>query len=150
MSAVHTFAITCGFVWSLLESCYSFLTLCGVDESLGPRSLYPASSLGRVLFRHRSFPFQSNPCLLLLLVCKSANSFAMLFHCFCLTLVRPPLGLPYTFPLLSSHCPVLPLGLFLYYLGLSWPISSLWASSACFTFLGILDPFHYYIPIGFC
>ena len=64
-------------------------------------------------------------------------------------LAKPLLGLPYTFPLLNSHSLVLLLGLFSFYLGLPWPISSIWASSMRITSLDILDPFHYYIPMGF-
>ena len=35
--------------------CYSFLTSCGMDESLGLHSLYLSLSLGWVLLRHRTF-----------------------------------------------------------------------------------------------
>ena len=40
--------------------CYSFLTSCGVDESLDFHSLYLASSLAWVLLRHEPFLLQSN------------------------------------------------------------------------------------------
>ena len=84
---------------------------------------------------------------LILLPCCSVAS-AMLSFNLCL------LGLLWAchilFPLLSSHCLVLLLGLFSYYLRLPWPILSLRASLACFIPLGIIGPFHSYIPMGFC
>ena len=101
--------------------CHLFLTSCGVDELLGLRSLYLTFSLSWVLLGHRLFLLQSSPCLL----CGLADTSA-----------TPPHSL-----LLSSCSPVLLLGLFSYYFGLPWPILFLWASSACFIILGILNPF---------
>ena len=53
MSAVHMFAIACGFVAT--RSATYFLTLCGVDESLGLHSLHLASSLGWALLGYGPF-----------------------------------------------------------------------------------------------
>ena len=122
--------------------CYSFLTFCGVDESLGLRSLYPASSVGWVLLWHGPFLLQSSPCLL----CELADNPAILPHCLChvaswLMLPGPPLDLPCTFLLLSSCSPVLLLGLFSYNFGLPWPVLFLWAFSARFIPLGIFGSF---------
>ena len=55
LSAVHAFAIACGFFWFCCVFCCLFLTLCGVDESFGLHSLYIVSSLGWVLLGHRLF-----------------------------------------------------------------------------------------------
>ena len=114
--------------------CYSFLTSCGVDESLDLHSLYLASFLGYVLLGHWYFLLQSNT----YPFCGSANTFAMLPRCFChviiwLVLVGPLLGLLYTFLLLSSNSPVLSLGLYSRCFGLPWPISLFW---------GFLGPFY--------
>ena len=105
--------------------CCSFLTSCGMDESLGLHSLYLASSLGWVLLGHGPFLLQSNPCRL----CGSADPSAISPHCFrhviiLLVLARPLLGLPYTFLLLNSCRPVLPLGLFSRCLGFLRPFYS--------------------------
>ena len=115
--------------------CYSFLTFCAVDESLGLRSLYPASSVGWVLLWHGPF-----------LLCELADNPAILPHCLChvaswLMLPGPPLDLPCTFLLLSSCSPVLLLGLFSYNFGLPWPVLFLWAFSARFIPLGIFGSF---------
>ena len=105
-----------------------------MNESLDLHSLYLASSLDWVLLGHGSFLLQSNSYLL----CGSANTSTMQSHCPCcvalwLMLARPPLGLSYTFLLLSSCSPVLLLDLFSYYFG---------ASLAYFILLGILGPLH--------
>ena len=63
--------------------CYSFLTLCGVDESLGLHYLHLVSSLVWVLLRCEPFLIQFSPCLFLLLVCRLASIPAMPLHCFC-------------------------------------------------------------------
>ena len=142
--------------------CYSFLTSCGVDESLGFHSLYLASSLGWVLLGHGPFLLQSNPYPL----CGSADTFAAMSpRYFChvfiwLVLAGPLLGLLYIFLLLNSSSPVLSLGLYSHCFGLPWSISSLWklpwpilflwASSARFISSGIPDPFQSFIPMDFC
>ena len=128
-----------GLCWTF---CYSFLTSCGVDESLDFHSLYIASSLGWVLLGHGHFLLQSNPYLL----CGLADTFAMSLHCFChviiwLVLAGPFLGLLYTFLLLGSSSPVLSLGLYCF--GLSWLISSIWG------FLGPFYSFRHPQPISF-
>ena len=119
------FGICCTF-------CYSFLTSCGMDESLGLHSLYLASSLGWVLLGHKPFLLQSNPCPL----CGSDDTSAISPHCFChviiwLVLTWPLLGLLYTFLVLNSRRPVLPLGLF----------------SCCSSFLGPFYSFGHPQPI---
>ena len=71
--------------------CYSFLTSCGVDESLDFHSLYLASSLAWVLLRHEPFPSSIQP--LPFLYCLQYYSWAWActhailgflgpFHCF--------------------------------------------------------------------
>ena len=60
-----------------------------------------------------------------------------------LVLVGPLLGLLYAFLLLNSSSPVLPLGLYLCYFGLPWPISSLSSSLGPFYFFEHLGPFHF-------
>ena len=123
--------------------CHSFLTSYGVDELLGLRSLYLAFSLGWVLLGHRSFLLQSSLCLL----CGLADTSTMPSHCLChvafwFMLTGPPLGLSRTFPFTQWSCsPVLLLGLFSYFLGLSWPILFLLASLAHLIPLAILGPF---------
>ena len=104
--------------------CMSFLPWAGLWSSMG------------------SFLLQFDPCLFY----GSADTSTMPLHCFYhvviwVVLTRPPLGLSYTFPLLSSRCPVLVLGLFSYYFGLPWPISSIWS------FLGPLHFFGHPWPI---
>ena len=58
-------------------------------------------------------------------------------------LTRPPLGLLYTFLLLSSSSPVLSLGLYSRCFGLPWPISLLWG------FLGPFYSFGHPRPVSF-
>ena len=50
LSVVYAFAIACGFVWSCYAFCCLFLTLCGVDESLGLHSLHLVSPLAGFCF----------------------------------------------------------------------------------------------------
>ena len=132
LSVVHALPWPRGLSDLRYTFCYSFLTFCGLDESLDFHSLYIASSLGWVLLGHGHFLLQSNPYLL----CGLADTFAMSLHCFChviiwLVLAGPFLGLLYTFLLFSSSSSVLSLGLYCF--GLSWPISSIW---------GFLGPFY--------
>ena len=106
--------------------CCSILTSYGVNESLGLHSLHLISFFGLGLVW--VWAFLATP-----------------FHCFChittwLVLARPLLGLPCTFLLFNSRCPVFSPGLIL--------IPS-WVSLAHFIPLGFLGPFHSYIPIGF-
>ena len=125
--------------------CCLFLTLCGMG-SLGFHSLHLISSLGWVLLGHGPFLPQFGLCFLLLLVYGSANIFAT--HCLAV------LGLlwachVFIFSLLSLCCSILLLGWFSYHLGHPWPILILWVSLTRFIPLGILSPFHSYIPMGF-
>ena len=103
LSVVHALPWPRGLSDLRYTFCYSFLTFCGLDESLDFHSLYLASSLGWVLLGHGPFLLQSNPYPL----CVSVDTIAMSPRCFChviiwLVLASSLLGLLYTFLLLAQ------------------------------------------------
>ena len=120
--------------------CYSFLTSCGMDESLGLHSLHLISFFGLGLtciwalfpsvrpLSFFTFSLWVDQC--------SYHAIPLLLPCYHLTCAC-----------WASFGPAT-------YFSLVWAllylISFLWASSTHFTPLGILGPFRSYIPIGFC
>ena len=146
LSIVHAFAITWGLVCTFY---YSFLTSCGMNESLNFHSLYLLSWAGPCLIVGFSF---SNPFLtlfvshLILLSCHPVILAMLLFNlcltsffwvCCMLSFCSIPIAQHYNWA--STHA----------VLGFLGPFHHFRASLTHFISLGILSPFQFFIPMGF-
>ena len=123
--------------------CCSFLTSCGVNESLDLHSLYLISLFELVwvwALLSSVWPLSFFTSGLWVNQC-SCHVIPLLLPCYYSTCAcQAFLGLPCTFLLFNSRCSLFSAGLIL--------IPS-WASLAHFILLGILGPFHSYIPMSF-